>query len=993
MPMRKFLEQIADWYLSPSHPGKIENYVFVFPNRRSGRFLKRYMQQRISGTSFMPSFVTIGAFVARMAEYPEASHRDCLFELYDAYRETAAASGGSRSVRDFDKFIFWGEIILSDFDEIDRNGVNARELYSNLSKLREISADYLDEEQKQVVREIWGDSAVPDSVGSFWRHIGADNGEDSMAARFLSLWTMLSDIYESFSQRLRRRGLSSGGMQYRDALRRLRSMGRELIGDNVYVFVGFNSPSVVETLIFSHLKSLGAAEFFWDTASPFIRDSKGAISHENASFAMLERLAARFPMPPGFRLDTIDRWPEIEISGVPSRTAQTKMACELLTKWIGEGCVNADDAIDTAVIMPDESLLMAMLHSLPPELKAVNITMGLPFASTSFAALLRSVISMQMRARKIRGVWRFFHEDILEIVSHPHVRTAAAREGAALRKHILTNNLYTMSSEELSEYAPRLSFIFSAVDDPRHLDGVRGYLSGLTEGLYALLSAAGGAHASWERDILEYLHSEIEDLAAHVKEHDVEAGEKTYFSLFERALRSITITMAGTPLKGMQIMSVAETRGLDFENIIVLSMNERIFPLRSSAKTMIPNNLRAGYGLPPTDRAEGDASYYFYRLIARAGHVALLYDSRDASSGTGEASRFITQLRYMRTESKITFRSVNVSANPPEKRVIRVGKTPDTVEKLRRFKPGGDAFISASALKTYKHCGLKFYLQYVCGFRGEDEVTDYMTSAVYGTILHAAAQNIYNDYRDRPVNAAVLSGLSAHVAERYTPLVESLIHKEYYHREAAEGTELPVEGQIVRDLMLDFLSAMFAHERKAWCPSATDSFVYKDGELLVQGPWQIAPELCINFKMYIDRVDSTPEGLRFIDYKTGGDATECASVAGLFRPDDSRCDAIFQILAYCEAYAAMKQERGLIRPVLYTFRTMDADDGIQPIVIGGQQIYDYRDVSEEFMPELRKLVAGIFDDETPFVQAEEGSMTCSYCVFAPMCGRVPRVDE
>ncbi|MBJ2167039.1 MAG: PD-(D/E)XK nuclease family protein [Muribaculaceae bacterium] len=995
MASRKFLEQVADYYAMQAQRIRLEDYVFVFPNRRSGRFLKRYLQQRIIGTSFMPRFITMGAFVARMADVAEASETECLFELYDAYRETIAERGGTYHARDFDKFIFWGEIILSDFNEIDRNCVNAQELYSNLGRLHEISADFLSDEQKEVVHEIWGENTLPDSIGRFWRHLEnrEHDSDECMASRFLSLWDMLADIYMRFIDKMGLRKMATSGMQHREALRRLKTLGRELIENNRYVFVGFNAPDVSDVLIFSQLHKLGAAEFFWDTSSPYIKGEDGNMSRDNSAFAMLGRLAKRFSSPDDFTQDKIETLPQIDVVGIPSCTAQTKMACEILVQWMKQGIVDVHDAIETAIILPDESLLMPLLHSIPQDLEAVNITMGLPFRGTAFAALLSSVISMQMRARKIRGIWRFFHEDIIEVLSHPHLRRIAPNESIELKKHIIANNLYTMSADDLATIAPRLSFIFSAVEDARRIGGVRAYLSGLISGLHIMLAEKSGHKASWELEILEYLHKKIEELAALVERHNVDAGEKSYFTFFERAMHSRTINMAGTPLKGLQIMNVAETRGLDFDNLIILSMNDRIFPKRGGIKTMIPNNLRSGYGLPPIDRDENDASYYFYRLIARASHVALIYDSRDASAGTGEPSRFITQLRYLHPHGNMRIRTISTGANPPEKRSIQVVKTPEILDRLKRFLPGGDACISASALKTFKHCPLKFFLQYVCGFRSEDEVTEYITSAVYGTILHAAAQAIYDDYKDRPINAAILSGLASHISERYAPLVESLIHKEYYHHEAAPGTELPVEGQIVRDLILDFLSAMFNHERAAWCPTATDSYIYREGEMRVEGPWQITPDLTINFKMYIDRVDETSEGLRFIDYKTGSDRTETTNIASLFKPDDTSCDAILQILAYCEAFAAMKGEKRPIQPMLYTFRDMEVNGGLTPLRIGGEDIVDYRQISDDFMPELQKLVISIFDAETPFIQACEGARTCSYCIFAPMCGRVPRTDE
>ena len=985
---RKFLARIADYYMSEVAGIHLEDYVFVFPNKRSARFLKHYMQQRVKDTAFMPRYTTLGALLSRFSDFPEVKHNEALFDLYDAYREALAASGNDNP-RDFDKFIFWGEMMLSDFEEIDRSAADASKIYTNLSRLKEISADYLEEEQKEVVREIWGEQAVPESIGSFWRHVGREGKE--MSGHFVSLWDLLGEIYRRFRAKLTDKGLCTAAMQQRRALEALRCDGPQMVRGYRYVFVGFCSLSVVETLIFDRFKDLGVAEFFWDDVSPYIRNAAGEIDTRDKAFGMLDKLVARFPMPQAVELDKVESFPNIDIIGIPSKSAQAKVMCEVLDQWIKEGKINARNAINTAIVVPDESLLMSILHTLPPEITAVNITMGLPFASTSFAALLRSAVALQMRSRQIRGQWRMYHEDILEIVNHPHIRTAAQRESMAVRKHIIDNNLYTLSATDLHAIAPSLAFIFQGVDDISAIDGVRSYIENLLDGLLRLLHGKQEFASGWETELIEYLRGEIAELSELICRYNVKAGERSYFALFERALRSRTITMEGTPLCGLQIMGITETRALDFDNIIFLSMNDRVFPRRTATKTMLPNNIRAGYGLPPVDRAESESAYVFYRLLARASNVALIYDSRDASSGTGEASRFISQLRYLYPTHKLRRMAVNMGANAPEKRVITIEKTDDIIRRLDAFKPGGKAHISASALKTFKHCPLKFYLQNVCGMRGEDNVTEYMTSAQYGTILHEAAQRIYEDYKEKPITAAVLTGLAADVEARYTTMVEQIIQKVYYHREAAPGAELPVEGQIVRDLIIDFLKSMFGHERSAWCPHGSEAFEFLEAEKLVSKPWEIIPGLTINFKMYIDRVDKTADGLRFIDYKTGGDLTAAGSVEALFG-DDSRYDAMLQILAYCEAYADI-EENVPIQPILYRFRTMDCEGGILPVTIGGEVISDFHQISSEFRPLLNELISRIFDKNTPFAQAEEGSRTCGYCVFAPMCGRLPDSNE
>ncbi|MDE6269915.1 MAG: hypothetical protein K2M12_03545, partial [Muribaculaceae bacterium] len=204
--MPGFLEQVADYYMMPERFRHIEDYTFVFPNRRSGRFLKRYIQQRSPATMFMPKFTTIGSMVARLSACPEAPQRRSLFELYASYRDVLNARGASSGAADFDRFIFWGRMILNDFDEIDRNGVDAQALYTNLDRLHEISADYLDDSQKEVVRELWGDMAVPDAGGHFWNHIDYEDGKDVQNG-FLTLWRLLPEIYSRFLGRLGEQGV------------------------------------------------------------------------------------------------------------------------------------------------------------------------------------------------------------------------------------------------------------------------------------------------------------------------------------------------------------------------------------------------------------------------------------------------------------------------------------------------------------------------------------------------------------------------------------------------------------------------------------------------------------------------------------------------------------------------------------------------------------------------------------------------------------------
>lgn len=986
MTENDFLSQVAAYLIDDdSHRRQLNRTTLVFPNKRSALFMKKALHRSIGNAvgrpAFMPRFATMSRLVARFADRPAMSRRESLFLLYNTYRSVLERRNRSEQLKDFDRFVFWGDMILDDFDDIDRHLVNAAKLFKNLKDLKEINADYLDENQKQIIRQIWGETAHTAAVTEFWTHTG-DNGE--VVKSFINLWEILGELYVEFHRALDETGQTTPGFQYRLAAEIIGQMSVEDLRRERFVFIGFNDLSHSETMMFKRFKEAGVASFFWDFESPVFKDGENLTI--SRTFGSLLR---NFPMPDGFSLTKPEARPTISVIGIPSNIAQTKLLDPMLDRLADEGRLNVDNAINTAVILPDASLLMPSLFAIPGRIEALNITMGIPFASTPFAAFLKSIITLQLRARLIHGEFHFYHEDVLQLLSHPHILSFASSSAEKIKSYISANCLYNIPAAYIVETYPELAYIFRAVKQLENVDELQDYLHNLLTGLRNDLSATSPtfkAGRKVEVRLLDNYLDEIEQLGELIKRYRISMSESTYFTLFEKLLNASQINLQGTPLRGLQIMGVLETRALDFDNLIILSMNERVFPRKSYIKTMIPNNLRIGYGMPSIDRQDSLYTYYFYHMLTRAKNVTLVYDSRVGALGAGEMSRYISQLKHLNLFDRITFDNIAFSSEVSNERIIKVDKTPAVLDELKTFTTPGGAFISASALKSYKRCRLQFYLQYVRNMRGTDEQYDYMTAAQHGTIIHRVIEQLLMPFEGKHVDAAAIDAILKAPGLIKTT-IDSIITEVFYPKakETADGHDLPAEGNIFAGVIDLYVRKMLGYEQTSYC---TPSFRYIKGEMAVADPqWRVTDGLTINFKMSIDRVDEIEPGhLRFIDYKTGADKSAVGDIDRLFVRGKHDYDAIFQILTYCEAYADMVDPGVSIKPIIYPFRNMVVADGIVMTKIGKDEIEDYRSVSAEFRPRLNEMISEIFDPAVPFDRAEDPK-SCAFCPFLELCDR------
>ena len=976
--MTPFLQQVAEIYVERESEN-LADYCFVFPNKRSATFFTRFLEQALARKKggVLPEITNITDFVAGFSHLTQANRYDMLFTLFDEYRKIPGVEA------DFDQFVFWGEMLLTDFSDVDRYLVDPDQLFVNVRKLREISSNYLSEQQLEVIRRFWGEERTRETVDRFWNHIDHEN-DSPRQAKFIKLWEVLQPLFHAFTRRLEERGLATSGRLYRIAGDMLSPESSYVPPMERYIFVGFNVLSTSEIKILSRLQKMGRADFYWDCNSPAIemKDSRAA--------RFIKRNIKEFPSRYELPEEKINHMPNIRILGVPSNIGQVKAAGLAIDSWAREGKIDdLNNAIDTAVVLPDESLLIPMIHSVPETVGTLNVTMGFPMRLSPMSGLLKTIISLQLRSRMRAGERIYFYEDVKALLTTPALRAMAPAECASLEEQIVTKRLFSIPARLITETVPQLAPVFTPISNSDSLADIGLYITRLCDFLDHTGEDDDKNFHAMQHQFVESYRIAARELLDAARIYGIEMKGSSYFRLIERAISSDTVRFVGEPLRGLQIMGVLETRALDFKNIIMTSMNERVFPRRHYSRSFIPDALRNGFGMATIDFQESIFAYYFYRLISRAENVTLIYDARTVGgSKSSEMSRYLAQLLYFYGEQQCITHNLGVyNAQRFTPQPIVIKKTPEILEKLRRFTPeGGSQNLSASALNTYINCPLNFYLQSVEGYNADNEVTDYMDSSTYGTIVHDSMQQVYESFQNAEREPVTIT---ASMLERFTKkentdlqrIISRTINKEF-NRLDDDKLDAPLVGEalILGRVMHAAIVAMLREDMKL-CP-----FTFIGAEYKMQGTMEVVPGLTVNVKQIIDRIDRVGGVKRFVDYKTGSDVLMAPSIESLFDNNrQQRAKAILQLLLYCLIHNRLTGEDEPIQPVIYKILTMQSR-GIEPLKIAKQPIMDYHEVLDDFLDLLTKKILEIFDPEVPFIQTSNPH-NCTFCQFKAMCGR------
>lgn len=944
--MRGFLYEVAEDLYNKCGEG-VSSLSVLFPSRRARLFFVDALQTVADRPIWQPEWLTVDDLMTEISGLRQGDRLRLVAELYKVY--------SSFHDEPFDRFYFWGELLLNDFDTIDKYLVDADMLFRNLADIKELEADvsYLTAEQLKIV--------------SFWMSLGEERELSIEKRRFLALWKTLGPIYRAYRARLQELGIAYPGMVQRAAVERLSAGAGTFARERHYVVAGFNALSECEKRLFRHLSSAYKADFYWDYDDYYKTDP----AQEAGTF--VRRNVAEFPSSGSVGHDHFGQPKELHAVAAVSNAVQCKYAAKLIASFTGGIAPDKE----TAVVLTDENLLLPLLHSLPEEVGKVNVTMGYPLRQSLAYTFVERLLELQRHRRTSGGLDAFYHADVTGLLAHPYLAESDPAATARLLETVTRERRITVGAGLLAA-GGLLSCIF------RSAEGWRALSDYLLDAVSAVARRPSEDDQAKRRtEFLAVLAEQIAKLRNAIDACALEIDGKTYASLLRRHLQTVRIPYEGEPLEGLQVMGILETRNLDFRNVILLSMNDDHFPGKPDAgASFIPYNLRAAYGLPTPEHHEGVRAYYFFRLIQRAERVAMVYCAHADEKTTGEPSRYIRQMEY---ESGHTIRrtEVGVDVNLPRNEPIVVEKTGQILVTLNRFLSDGEegVALSPTAFARYAICPLRFYFASVARLRAADEIADEVDNPMFGTILHAAAQRLY----DRIIGVEHPGGMLRAMQRggEVERVVDEAVGEVCRGDASANGERYTGSVVLARDIVRRYIrQGVIAYD------AAHDGFTVEGTERPVACRFPFDRARSVRLAGIADRIDYLDDGtLRVVDYKTGREHREFKGIEALFEGEERYVlGNILQTLLYC---LMLHESRGCdALPALYYVRSMNRPD-YDPLLadkalhVTGARYSFYRDAFEDA---LRGKLCELFDPSVPFRQCVDPK-PCAFCDYREICRR------
>ena len=959
--MESFLKLVAaDLYKHTE--GNLAHTAVVFPNKRAGLFFNEYLAQESDSPIWSPAYVSISELFRSLSPWEVGDSVKLVCELYKIFRRE------TQSTETLDDFYFWGEMLISDFDDADKNKVDTDKLFSNLQDLRNIMDDYtfIDDEQEEAIRQFFQNFSI--------------ERRTALKERFISLWDVLGNIYKGFRESLASQNIAYEGMMYRHVIEHLNV---DKLPYEKYVFVGFNVLNKVEHTLFTQLKDAGKAVFYWDYDEFYMKENRQAVTHEAGEF--IRRNLRDFPSPlSGELFKNLSKPKEVHYIASSTENAQARY----LPQWIRNNLTTPEK--ETAVVLCNEALLQPVLHSLPAEVKHVNITMGFPLSQTPVYSFLIALLELHTHGFNFKS-GRYTFQSVVTLLKHPYTRQLTG-QAELLEKELTRNNRFYPLPGELGkdEFLTRLFTPLSGnlnlcIRLSETLQQVAGIYQANTSG-----TEDTDAFNQLYRESLFKAYTTINRFRTLIEEDELTVQSETFRRLLVKVLSATNIPFHGEPAIGMQVMGVLETRNLDFRHLVLLSVNEGQLPKSGGDSSFIPYNLRKAFGMTTIEHKIAVYAYYFYRLLQRAERITLMYNTSSDGLNRGEWSRFMLQF-LIEWPHPITRQFLEAGQSPQGTSPITVEKTPDVMRRMQSLfdvRANPKAKFSPSALNYYLDCPLKFYYRYVAGLSAPDEVSAEIDSATFGSIFHYAAEHIYKDLttHGKVINKEALETLLRNEV-KLQDYVDTAFKKLFFNVPQNEKPEYNGVQLINSAVIARYLKQLLQNDLR-YAP-----FTFIASEMEVDEPIDIqTPKGVIKSRIggIIDRMDSKDGTLRIVDYKTGGDADTPPHVESLFIPDKKRSNYVFQTFLYA-AIMCRKQPTMKIAPaLLYIHRA--ATETYSPVIQMGEPrkpkeaVEDFSKYEKEYRERLQGLLEEIFNPEKSFTQTEIIEK-CTYCDFKALCKR------
>lgn len=955
--MQSFLQLVAhDLYTKIGND--LSRTVLVFPNKRANLFFNEHLAGESDQPIWSPAAMSISDLLRQLSVQKIGDPIRLVCELYKVFREE------TQSQETLDDFYFWGELLISDFDDVDKNLVDADKLFSNLQDLKSLMDDYefLDEEQEEAIQQ-------------FFQNFSIEHRTE-LKDKFVSLWDKLGIIYHRYRENLTERGIAYEGMLYRNVIEQL---DIDQLKYDKYIFVGFNVLNKVETKFFQLLRDAGKAMFYWDYDIFYTHQIK---KHEAGEF--INRNLKLFPneLPESY-FDSLRKPKKIRYISASTENAQARF----LPEWIRTTFSTECEEKENAIVLCNEALLLPVLHSIPTVVKNVNITMGFPLAQTPVYSFINAAMELQTNGYRT-DTGRFTYETASVILKHPYTRQLSIHAESLERELTKSNRFYPLPSELKAD--DFLAKLFTPCNGIKELCN---YLTGIIKDI-SLLYRKENEYS----DIFNQLYREslfksfitINRLSNLIETGELNVRTGTLKRLINKVLSASNIPFHGEPAIGMQVMGVLETRNLDFRNLILLSLNEGQLPKASGDSSFIPYNLRKAFGMTTIEHKNAVYAYYFYRLIQRAENITLLYNTSSNGLNRGEESRFMLQL-LVEGPHEITREYLEAGQSPQSTTVIQIEKTLEVLEKLCytydvSHNPRA-IILSPSALNAYLDCRLRFYYRYIARLKTPDEVSAEIDSALFGTIFHFSAQLVYEDLT---VNGKTIRKEDLERLLRDEVKLQNyvdLAFKEKFFQVAPDNKPEYNGVQLINSrVIVSYLKQLLRNDLQ-YAPFEMAGMEEDVREKITvqtgQGP------LTLYLGGTIDRLDAKEDTLRIVDYKTGGSPKTPVDIEQLFTPAEGRPNYIFQTFLYA-AIMSRRQRLKVAPALLYIHRA--ASETYSPVIEMGEPrkpkipVNNFAFFEDEFRERLQALLEEIFNKDESFTQTDD-TKKCAYCDFKEMCRR------
>ncbi len=927
--MKTFLDQIAEELLKDGSTD-FSDVCIVLPNRRAGVFFRDALSKLSNKAIWAPTILSIEDFVFDLAGTVKADRITLLFTFYQVYQK------GVKDPQSLEMFANWAPTFLSDANEVDLNLIDAQDIFAQLLSVERIAR---------------------------WN---PQNSEPSdFQKRHLEFVAQLQGFYSSLRETLRSKRLAYQGMAFRQVADAIESIVSASEWKMVW-FAGFNAMTVSEEKIITAWLQSDRARMFWDMDSHYVDDAVHEAGHYIRKYL---RRAGTFKLEDDFKWKASalsSEQKEIHLIAVQRNVAQAQVASSILD---AKRRSDPDSGFsNTAVVLNDGNLLMPLLHALPVELQGVNITMGYGIQNSQSAAFIEKIFGLYDRFTENGN--RFYHRNVASVLNDSFYLSLADSGQTDLQTQILKEKQIYLDPDYLAtSKLNRLLF------NPT-MHSVNGFLKGLQTILAEVHeNLMERQELQIEMEFLFLFDKQIKRLTDLMDEFGGIESVRTLNTFWRQLVKGEQLDFVGEPLHGLQIMGMLETRNLDFEEVIILGVNEGHLPSNSHAASYFTFDVRKAFGLACQNERDAVTAYHFYRLLQRARKVYLIYDQDTDSLGRGEVSRYVRQLQVEKPEN-IHIQEWNIEQDIPARPAaphLEIAKGEQEYDRMIKHAESG---FSPSALNTYRSCPLKYYFSYVAGYKEQEVLKEDIDHATFGTAVHNTLEGLYGRYLGKPLSEDILRGLLKQCKVALSAEFE---------KELALDKKLSGRNLLAFEVGLSYVKRVVEHDLQTIRSGNIITPLYLEDQLEATLVFHAGGEdRTVRLKGMADRIDRLSDGtVRLIDYKTGSFAkTNMIKHVDTF--SSQKTDHAFQLLLYTLMFGQRHPEMKMVQPTVFYLRSKQVEHPVtvleDRVEVNGVELLDYANAR------LETVLDELLDQQVPFCQTEDQTV-CDYCEFNQVCQR------